>query len=376
MAKKIERTVSEDEPQKEAKTRTGYFAELVDLMEAEIADNGTSARVTLIRPGWSANSRYYSKKVLEAAIPLFEGGQAYADHPGKSESKDRPERSIRDLVGWYEGVKQESDGRLTANLKIVQDWLRPVIVAAATQNKSLAGLSINALGRTRMGNADGKNGVIVEAIEKHNSTDIVTQPAAGGRFESLLASDSDGFTRDLLAAMPLDELTETLREARPDLVKAWHKEWKSARDTESVKAARAEADSLKSKIAESDEKNRANAEALVEAQREIAALKRAAQVDRILAESKLPKAWKSDLRQKMIEAKDEQDMAAIVAAEASKAAQLPRPLQIKGNAPATQKPLSASVAVRLNPISEALNTRPTRATNYNEWLRESKQPKL
>src|SRR5689334_10766086 len=51
-----------------------------------------SVPVTLIAPGWSSNGRYYSKEVLKASISRFEGAQAYADHPTKSERQSRPER--------------------------------------------------------------------------------------------------------------------------------------------------------------------------------------------------------------------------------------------------------------------------------------------
>jgi len=145
--------------EEDSKTRTAAFAELISLSEAELDAEKHAARVTLISPGWSKNNRYYSRDVLTDAAHVFEGVKAYADHPSKSEIKDRPERSVRDLVGYYENVKVEKDGRLTADFKIrgaAQEWLWPLIATAVTEKPDLIGTSINALGKARPGEAEGR----------------------------------------------------------------------------------------------------------------------------------------------------------------------------------------------------------------------------
>lgn len=353
-----------------ARTRTGYFAELSDLCEATLSEDGSIARVTLIKPGWSANGRYYAPEVLSRARPLFEGGQAYADHPSRADRKDRPERSVRDLVGYYEDVRQESDGRLTANFHVVQEWMRPIVSAAVKENARLAGLSINALGETRQGEVGGKRGIIVETIAKHNSTDVVTTPAAGGKFESLLASDSDGFTRDLLEAMPLDELMETLRDARPDLVKAWQKEWKTPRDNEAVSAARAELAEANTKVAKLTKENRTHKQGIDTRDTQIAKLGRQLMVDRLLNESKLPKEWKDDIRAQLMEAADIKAMEAILEREARKAAKTPRPLKISGVGAGTAAQTPGVHISRAAPIANAfgMDSRLSEAKTYEEFV--------
>lgn len=365
----LEANVPDAKTQEAVRSRTGYFAELADLTEAELSEDGAVARVTLIKPGWSANGRYYSKTVLKAARPLFEGGQAYADHPGKSERKDRPERSIRDLVGYYDNTKQEKDGRITGDFHIVQEWLRPIVKASVTANSNLAGLSINALGETRMGEMDGKRGIIVEAIVKHNSTDVVTAPAAGGKFESLLMSDGDSFTRDLIEAMPLDELTQTLREARPDLFEVLKKEWKTPRDDKAVSAARAEVTELKKKLADAEKKHRASIQALKEAESQLAQLGRLVLVDRLLSESKLPKEWRDDIRAQLLEAKDETAMLGVLEREAAKAGKRPRPLAVKGGGLSIAPP-GGTPLMRAAPIAHALgvDSRLAGAKTYEEFV--------
>ncbi|KKL50706.1 hypothetical protein LCGC14_2302790, partial [marine sediment metagenome] len=217
------------------KVKTTFFSEAIDLSEAEFSEDGSRVRVTLIQPGWSKNKRYYSADVLKAAAPLFEGTKAYVDHPTKLDAKQRPERSVRDLAGFYESVKVEDDGRITANLFLEDDAMKAKVKTAVEQNPNYVGLSINALGKTRMGEAEGQKGMLVENIVKANSTDIVTTPAAGGKFEQLLMS-GDEFTNDLLEAISLEEL----RAARPDLIDSLKNEWKTVRDTKALETARDE----------------------------------------------------------------------------------------------------------------------------------------
>lgn len=358
-----------EKPQESAQVRTGYFAELAELSEAELSADGGVARVTLIRPGWSANSRYYSKRVISEAAKLFEGGQAYADHPGKNEKKERPERSVRDLVGYYNNIKVETDGRLTGDLHIVQDWLRPIVKASVTENAKLAGLSINALGETSYGEAEGKKGVIVEAIVKHNSTDVVTTPAAGGKFESLLMSDGDSWTHDLLAAMPLEELKETLRDTRPDLITAYQKEWKTPRDDKAVSAVRAENDKLKAQLAEAEKKYRTAEKARKATAKELAETKRIQAVDRLISESKLPKEWKDDIRTQLIEAKDHEAMIAILDRELAKAGKRPAPAPVKVKGSGASVSPAIQRGLKYNPIAESMGTdsRLMQATSIDEF---------
>lgn len=327
-----------------AKPRTGYFGELMDLSEAQItADAPRTVRVTLIKPGWSANSRYYSKKLLGESAPKFEGTKAYFDHPSKDELKSRPERSVRDVAGWYQDVRQEADGRLTASLNVIEDKAMSLIEAAVTKNANLIGLSINALGRTVMGEADGKKGIIVEAIEKANSTDIVTTPAAGGRFDTLLASDGDTFTTDLFKAMPIDELKDRLREARPDLVEAWQKEWKTPRDTEALNSTRAENNTLQETVTRLTEEIRVERETRQAAEAKQAATERGAIADRLLKETKLPKEWVETIREEVSALPDEAAMKTVIEREENKAALLPAAkLAPKGAGAAVSAPVTES----------------------------------
>jgi hypothetical protein len=209
------------------KVKVEYVAvtESFRLLEAKAKDaEGKVFDVTLIRKGWSKNAppfdAYYSEAVLAAAAPLYEGVKAYADHPTETEMKDRPERSIRDIVGWYENVRVEN-GALRGELHLLesaQPWLSPLL----KEKPDLVGLSHNAMGKTKLAEAEGRTGRVVEAIAKVNSVDVVTTPAAGGSIDKLIAStrqQNPEAPEEGNDTMELKDLTlEALRQQRSDLV--------------------------------------------------------------------------------------------------------------------------------------------------------------
>lgn len=163
-------------------------AEETELLEAT---GDGSVSVTLIKPGWSKNGNYYSRQTLEQAASLFEGSLSFVNHPTRTEARERPNRDVRDLAGLYEGVHIASDGSLRGNLRLIGKNgadLKPLI-SEAIKLPELIGISINAAGNLREGVAEGRRGKIVENIVNVVSSDIVTRPAAGGKFDRLVAAE-------------------------------------------------------------------------------------------------------------------------------------------------------------------------------------------
>jgi len=181
--------------------------------------------ITLIKEGLTSDKRrYYPRSVLESSVSLFEGTQAYADHPTKSEMKDRPERSIRDLIGVYESVRlDESNGTtsIKAQLKTLDSaqWVRPLL-SMATESANMCGASIHADGTVIPKGSNGAD--LVESINSVFSTDIVTRPNAGGKVERLIASErNEGGEEEMkIEDITIDELTK----ANPELLEAVKKE--------------------------------------------------------------------------------------------------------------------------------------------------------
>jgi hypothetical protein len=163
---------------------------VLGMLEAK-SEKGNAWDVLLIKAGTSGNRRHYPAAMLEAAVPLFEGIKAYADHPSRDEQRSRPERSIRDVVGWFESVRWDATEQgIRGTFRILEsaDWLRSALKSAWDAGKSdLLGFSINALGKVGSKHTDGST--VIEALEQVVSTDVVTTPGAGGRLLGVLESE-------------------------------------------------------------------------------------------------------------------------------------------------------------------------------------------
>ena len=346
--------------------RTSDLHELVTLQEAELNPENYSVKVNLIKSGWSKNGRYYPDETLRTAAPMWNGLKAYADHPSRSEAKDRPERSVRDIVGVYENVRHDGD-TTRADFRVIgaaREWLWPLIEESVATKRDLIGLSINALGQTSKGEAEGRKGFVVEAITHANSVDVVTEPAAGGGFEQLMMSD-DGWTRAVLGSVSLEEV----REARPELIEALKKEWQTVRDSAALEEANTRADRAEAKAEASEEEKRtliANLEAL---QKRVDRLMKESKVDSLLEGAKLPGEWREDLRAELLNA-DQTTWIDILEAEKRKAKAIKPKTHVTG-AGSPAGPQSAQLRVDSQP-QQAVSLRLSEAApqpdeDYRAW---------
>lgn len=161
-------------------------------------------RVGLITPGWGS-SGYYAADVLEAAATdkVFPAGtHIYFDHPSASEHADRPERSVRDLAATLsEDARWDGEG-LVAEAEVVGPYRElltdPTFTAAV-------GMSIRAAAETSVGEADGRQGVIVDRITEGLSVDLVTRAGRGGRVLEVLESAG--------VRMAVESTTDEVRDA-------------------------------------------------------------------------------------------------------------------------------------------------------------------
>jgi hypothetical protein len=179
-----------------------------DILEArartpfrEAAATGMKREIVIIEAGWGS-SGYYSEQVLERDIPrIFPvGTHMYLDHPTRREDAERPERSVRDLVGVVSEAPRMSGIASVAVAEIFEHWV-PVIDAMAEH----IGLSIRAFGTTEQGDAGGKTGSIIKTLTEGVSIDYVTLAGAGGEVGPLAESARE-------KVLPL---IESAREQRP-----------------------------------------------------------------------------------------------------------------------------------------------------------------
>lgn len=201
-----------------------------NLMEGAASDNGigyTKFRVILIQEGLGNfnDAFYYTREALASGVTVFEGKKIYADHPGAFDDQNRPERTVRDIIGHFENVRlEENDGggaMLTADCCTVLDeafsWARALMVHAVEYakkypDKDFVGLSINAFGdaetksieeflrETRIPeSAQAKLQMAVQhgitevrvctKLFEAVSVDLVTEAGAGGRIIQLLEQE-------------------------------------------------------------------------------------------------------------------------------------------------------------------------------------------
>lgn len=148
-------------------------------------------RVKLIAGDVAGSSGYYPASVLERdgsrAFPS--GTHVYLDHPTLSEGAERPERSVRDLVGaLIEDASYEddpTDGKgLYAKVMFKESVREDVEFYART-----AGMSIRAIG-VHDESQDGE--LIVTELLEGISVDIVTHAGAGGKLVTMTESARKG----------------------------------------------------------------------------------------------------------------------------------------------------------------------------------------
>jgi transcriptional regulator with XRE-family HTH domain len=162
--------------------------------------------VVLIEAGLSLNNKFYSEQLLEASVSHFEGVKCCAflegddfNHRSQENIDNNPSGSAKNTIGWFKDVRfgefKKPDGStgkgIIARLHILegQDWLMKGMKDAFAHGKTdLLGFSIDAHGDGHEGFREGKDVFIVESITQVESTDVVTDPAAGGRFMRIAAS--------------------------------------------------------------------------------------------------------------------------------------------------------------------------------------------
>lgn len=271
------------------------IAEALDLSEAQFdTENKVLRNVGLIKAGKSLNKRYYSETALQNAVSVFEGSKAFDSHA-------KGERRVGELTGWYENVRYEN-GVLKADRHFLPTSAGKDVMAVveAIKNgapRTLAGLSINAVGTGKMGKYDGEDMLGVESIVSANSVDDVVNPAAGGSY-ILTASTGDELANAFLKQLTFEEWFE----ARPDYIKRVQGEMKAVRQDDAVKALKSEADQQKAALEEAQISNTALTEQIAKLQGELDLERRKTALEKAFRAAGLPKASEDDLRQRFDEA--------------------------------------------------------------------------
>lgn len=282
------------------------LTEQVDLSEATIDHDGRVLKnVVLIRAGTSLNRRHYSEAVLAKAAPSFDGVPAFDSHDSRA-------RKVAEMTGWYKNPRFV-EGKLYADRyfsgtqagRDMQAIAEDIVNGVAP--RTLAGLSINAVGTGKQQKLSDGDALVIESITKVTSVDDVTSPAAGGSYTEA-AKAGDELAVALIEAMTYEEFLA----ARPDFTERLRKEIKAVRQEDALKTGLAEADQkVKAAETEAEQATRALADAqqtietLTQAResavQEAATARRALAVEQVLNDPKikLPGAWKDALREQL-----------------------------------------------------------------------------
>ena len=183
-------------PAKTKESKSGSLHLRAHFIEAEANDTAREVPVIIIQEGLGnkRDRHFYTKAALEKSYVRFDGAQCYADHPGKSEEADRPERTIRDLIAYYknpEVIDYKGKTAIKAILKVFDGdaytWAWDLVkeslaYAKLFPDKDLVGISINANGVTHPEQSEDQQIThYVDEITEVNSSDVVTKAGAGGK---------------------------------------------------------------------------------------------------------------------------------------------------------------------------------------------------
>lgn len=140
----------------------------------------------VIESGWGSSGYYGASMLAEYGPKVFRAGtKVFMNHPSASEAADRPERDVHQLAGKLTTDAVFRENGLYAEIEFYSHYA-PVIEEMMDD----VGLSIHALGNAVEGEAEGRQGPIIESLveDPFTSVDVVTVAGAGGKFVALLES--------------------------------------------------------------------------------------------------------------------------------------------------------------------------------------------
>ena len=220
----------------------------------------------------SKNGYTYAKAAMRAAINLYEGVQAFINHPNAEETK-LGRRDVRNLAGKFINARfDEANSKVKGDFVGLPNENGKLFLDIAEHMPTIAGTSQNAAGR--FVRVAGKK--IVESITKVYSVDLVANPATNnGIFENENREQEMDYTEIML---------EELKIRRKDLCDVLVKEGNDS----GIASRDAEVKTL------TEEKDKAVQEAdTLKVEKALA--EKSATVNKMLDESKLPKEAKTDV---------------------------------------------------------------------------------
>lgn len=233
--------------------------------------------IVIIEAGANYNKRrYYPKKTLQESADIYAGLKMYLDHPTDAEEAAKPERSIEQ---WLSTIKESwyEDGMVLGRVHIHKPWLKESMKDPVFRAE--IGVSINASGRMHVGEIDGQQMQIMDAISSAKSVDWVTEAGARGRVLQLMESAKIEQEHKEIETMDIKEFKEKHKALYEQIVKEAKEgnvQLTEAQIQEKIDAGVTKALDTK------------NAEALKESKK----VERANKIKEVVSGSKLPEAYR------------------------------------------------------------------------------------
>lgn len=202
----------------EAEETVEIFTRLGQAQDPE----GAIWDVTICEPGFTKNGWYHPEEPLREACALFEGATVnlYDLPQGATHVPDAlfdmKALLVKNKVGWLANVRHVAGEGLKATLHFLDSakWLGKNMLEAMKSGASVYGLSYDCPVRAVKDTVQGRNVFKLVKFLSVDSVDIVTRPAAGGRFNRAVAS----MPAQTQEATMKDKLLKMIQEKRPDLL--------------------------------------------------------------------------------------------------------------------------------------------------------------
>jgi hypothetical protein len=190
----------------EARSAQGETEETADIrvtLDSAKDPGGMVWDVTIIAPGLSKHRPIpwlFPDEVLRAAAAQFEGVDINLyDLPDKG-ATHVPDNVVnvkpylvKKKAGWLDTVRHVAGVGITGVIHFLDSykWLGQNLVQAMKGGGSPYGLSIDCATKARMDEVDGQSVIRVTKFMDADSVDIVTRPAAGGKFNRAIAAQNE-----------------------------------------------------------------------------------------------------------------------------------------------------------------------------------------
>ena len=276
--------------QAESDEDAGFLVRLGAAKDPE----GLAWDVTICEPGFTLNGWYLPDDAIREAAGLFENVDVnFYDLPqGATHLPDSlfelKRYLVKNKVGWIDGVKHAAGVGLQGVLHFLDTakWLGQNLMAAMKDGKAVYGLSYDCPVRAKKDVVDGKPVFKVLKFVSADSVDIVTRPAAGGKFNRAVASMPAQKQEDTMK----EKLWKMIQEKRPDLLVG--KELEKITDAEVETLARMAMEPTKMQVVDDKKLDPTT----LATKQELDEMRCGMSLDRALAASEMPEIAKTRIR--------------------------------------------------------------------------------